>query len=288
MLQSYFASLRSNRAYLDRVGPEQVTAKVKRLLGQGLFVSHLDALLLKKDAVVVSFHRVRDGADASDGLTVDRRTFERYCRFFRRHFRVVSLADLVDGLEAERCPRRELVITFDDGYLDNFENAAPVLEKLSLPATFFVITRWIGTDVVPFWDEQQGVSHPWMTWDHVRALHRRGFDIGSHTRTHPDLGTLTGAKVAEEIFGSRFELESALGAHVQSFAYPYGGWSHLTEASRSVVKAAGFRCCCSNFGGTIAAGTDPFHVRRVPISSWYTSPHQFGFDVALRRSVDFT
>jgi hypothetical protein len=51
------------------------------------------------------------------------------------------------------------------------------------------------------------------------------------------------------------------------------------------VKAAGYRCCCSGYGGDNAAGTDPFEIRRVPVTPWYGPPPQFGFEVALRRAV---
>jgi peptidoglycan/xylan/chitin deacetylase (PgdA/CDA1 family) len=257
---------------------------MKRLLGHTLFASRLDAVLLRHAAVIVAFHRIRE-ASRSDPLTIDARTFERYCRFFRRHFRVVSLRDVVEKLERGLEPNRELVITFDDGYRDNYDNAMPVLEKLSLPATFFVVSQWMGTDVVPRWDARRGVRYPWMTWDQVRSLHRKGFDIGGHTRTHADLGQLAAAEAREEIFGARQELESQLGAPVDLFAYPYGQRNNITESNRELVKAARFRCCCSSFGGVVAPETDPFRLRRIPISPWYASPHQFGFDLALGRSV---
>jgi peptidoglycan/xylan/chitin deacetylase (PgdA/CDA1 family) len=195
---------------------------------------------------------------------------------------------LVRNLEQGLRLKRQLAITLDDGYRDNFENAAPVLERLSLPATFFVVTQWIGTDVVPFWDQQEGTRHPWMTWEQVRALGRRGFDIGAHTRTHADLGRVPEAEAHDEIFGARLELEQQVGAPVESFAYPFGGWSNINEANRALVKAAGFRCCCSCFGGTISSATNPFQVPRVPVSNWYSSPPEFGFDVALRRSFQPT
>jgi peptidoglycan/xylan/chitin deacetylase (PgdA/CDA1 family) len=254
---------------------------IKRLLGHTVFASRLDAILLRNAAVVVMFHRVQDGCDDADPLTTSVDMFERYCRFFKRRFRVVSLRDLVDRLERGLDLNRELAITFDDGYRDNFEHAAPVLENFSLPATFFVVTQWIGTDVVPWWDRQQGVRHPWMTWDQVRALHRKGFDIGGHTRTHADLGKVSDVDAREEILGSRLELERQLSAPVESFAYPYGGRQHLTDRNRELVKAAGFRCCCSGFGGINAPGGDPFSLRRVPITPWYASPHEFGLEVAL-------
>jgi len=256
----------------------------KRLLGRTIFASHVDALLLGRSAVVVVFHRVQDQAGA-DGLTISVDGFERYCRFFRRHFRVVSLRDLVYDLERGQQVNRALAITFDDGYRDNYENAASVLEKLSLPATFFVVSQWIGSDVVPWWDRERGARYPWMTWDQVRSLHERGFEIGAHTRTHVDLGKITDVEAREEIFGSRLELERELGAPVSSFAYPYGRQTNLAESNRELVKAAGFRCCCSAFGGVNQTGTDAFHLARVPISPWYATPQEFGFDVAMGRSV---
>lgn len=259
-------------------------ASVKRWLGQGLFAAHLDAVLLRNSAVVVTFHRIQD-ADPSDSLTIDATAFEEHCRFFQRHFHVVPLRELVHRLERRQRVDRRLAITFDDGYRDNFENARPVLEKLSLPATFFVVTDWIGSDVVPEWDRQFGVRHPWMTWDEVRTLHRSGFEIGAHTRTHIDLGAVPPEDAWPEVLGARHVLEQQLGSRVESFAYPYGGRRHVTQANREVVKRAGFRCCCSSYGGLNPAGRDPFRLRRVPVSPWHVSPEQFGFEIALRRSV---
>jgi hypothetical protein len=72
---------------------------------------------------------------------------------------------------------------------------------------------------------------------------------------------------------------------VELFAYPYGRLDNLADANREVVRDAGFRCCCSCFGGVLVRGTDPFHLVRVPISPRYESPDQFGLDVALGRSI---
>jgi peptidoglycan/xylan/chitin deacetylase (PgdA/CDA1 family) len=259
---------------------------VKRLLGRILFAARLDALLLRNTAVVVVFHRVRGlRDDESDGMTISVPTFERYCRYFHRHFNVVPLGVLVDALRHGTTLRQQLAITFDDGYRDNYENAAPVLERLSLPATFFVVSQWMGSDVVPWWDRQNDVIHPWMTWDHVRSLHRRGFDIGAHTRTHADLGAIAPDDAKREIAGARQELEVRLKAPVELFAYPYGHKSNLTDTSRDLVRLAGFRCCCSCFGGIVQSGTDPFHLPRVPITPWLTTPQEFGFEIVARTST---
>src|SRR5439155_919974 len=75
---------------------------------------------------------------------------------------------------------------------------------------------------VPWWDRQAGVRYPLMTWDEVHTLHRKGFDIGGHTRTHLDLGQVDDGAAWDEIAGGRRELEKHLGAPVDLFAYPYG------------------------------------------------------------------
>jgi peptidoglycan/xylan/chitin deacetylase (PgdA/CDA1 family) len=262
-----------------------VKTAIKHFIGQTIFASRLDAILLRGSAVIVAFHRVQETVDADDGLTVSVALFERHCRFFREQFRVVPLREIVEKLERGEPLNRELAITFDDGYRDNFEQAAPTLERLSLPATFFVVTQWMGTECVPWWDHVRGARHPWMTWDQVRDLHRRGFELGAHTRTHADLGTIGGSQAHDEIFGARLELESQLGAPADLFAYPYGGANQLSDANRDLVKAAGFRCCCSAVGGINTSGASPFDLYRVPISMWQQSPQQFGFEVALGRTL---
>ena len=251
---------------------------VKQFVGQSVFAAGLHSALLRNAAVVVAFHHIEGGA--ANSLSVDPTTFERYCRFFRQHFRVVSLSDLVARIANGEPLKRQLAITFDDGYMDNFDNAAPILEQLGLTATFFVVTKWIGSAVVPWWERDRQVRPEWMTWDHVRSLHRRGFDIGGHTQTHVDLGAVTGEVARREIVGSRLDLEDQLGAPVRAFAYPYGGRHNVTEANRQLVRAAGYDCCCSCFGGNNGVATDPFEIRRVPITP-YSTPHQFGFDIAL-------
>jgi peptidoglycan/xylan/chitin deacetylase (PgdA/CDA1 family) len=255
-----------------------VKRSAKAGLGRLMFASRLGGILLRGTAVIVAFHRVHDAPDRR-GLSVSCRMFERYCRFFKRHFRVVALADLVTKLERGEALDRHLAITFDDGYRDNFENAVPILTQLSLPATFFIVSQWIDSDVVPWWDLEHGVRYPWMRWDHVRSLTRLGFHVGAHTRTHVDLGTVTGATAHEEIRGGRVDLEQRLGQAADLFAYPYGGRRNMADENRTLVKAAGFRCCCSCFGGVTGRGADPFQVPRIAVSSWYVSPHQFGLDL---------
>jgi peptidoglycan/xylan/chitin deacetylase (PgdA/CDA1 family) len=257
---------------------------LKRGIGSAIFASRFSGILLSNTAVVVAFHRVCN-TTTPEGLSVSVPVFDRYCRFFKNYFDVVSLRELVSRLERGQKLNRELAITFDDGYRDNFENAAPVLDRLSLPATFFVVSQWIGSELVPWWDRKEGVRHPWMNWHQVQLLHRTGHDIGCHTRTHVDLGAVTGLEARTEILGARRELEDQLRASVELFAYPYGAPANMVESNRELVRTLGFRCCCSCHGGVITPRTDPFHLSRVPISPDSATPDHFAFDVALGRSV---
>ena len=262
---------------------DTIKGPIKTFLGRSIYGPRLHQLLLGNAAVIVTFHRVNNIA-GGDGLTCSVEGFERYCRFFANYFNVLSLRDLIGKIESGAPLNGDLAITFDDGYRDNYQFAAPLLKTFGLPATFFVVSQFIGTEFVQWWDRNLSVPQTWMTWDEVRFLHCEGFEIGAHSRTHANLGEACEEKAREEIFGSRFELEDRLSTPVDLFAYPYGRENHISEENREIVKAAGFRCCCSCFGGVNGRGTDPFHLRRISISSWYESPPHFGFDVALRRA----
>lgn len=255
---------------------------IQSVLGRAIFSLGLHKLVGADQGVVVAFHRVYREPDET-GLTISPELFERFCRLFSQHFKVVSLSQFVERLEKRESVGGMLAITFDDGYRDNYEVAAPILKRWNLPATFFVTTKFIGTDIVPFWDKEAGVSFPWMSWEQVRSLRAQGFEIGAHTRTHVDLGKVTGDLAREEIYGSRSDLEEKLGTAVSLFAYPFGRATQMSEPNRALVTSAGFRCCCSCFGGINTKSTNPFVLRRVSISIWFRSPYQFAFTAALSR-----
>lgn len=256
-----------------------VKQAIKAMLGEGLVDLGVHQVIGRERGLIVVFHRV-NRSTTTDALTLTPEKFEGFCRFFSHYFTVVTLTTFIQALELGRSVGGMLAITFDDGYLDNYEIAAPILKRCNLPATFFVTTRFIGSEIVPWWDREIGKAFPWMNWDQVKSLYAQGFEIGSHTRNHLDLGQVAGDMAMDEIQGSRFDLEDQLGAQVQHFAYPYGREQQITESNRDLVAKAGFRCCCSSFGGTNTKATSPLFVRRQPISSWFTSPFELGFELA--------
>ena len=251
------------------------------LLGHGLR-GGLHRRLLGATGAIACFHRVNDEIP-EDGLTRSSEQFAEFCRFFKANNDVVPLGEIVKRLDAGKPVGGALAITFDDGYLDNFAVAAPILRDLGLPATFFVSTRLIGTSEVPWWDIELPRRLAWMNWDQVRSLAADGFDIGAHTRTHVDLGKVTGLIAETEIVGSREDLTRELGTVPVHFAYPYGQRSNLLEENRARVAAAGFQSCVSCFGGLVTPESLAMRLHRIALSPWYSTPQQFAFEVVARR-----
>jgi len=247
-----------------------------------LFESRLYRLFWRRRAVIVVFHRVSD-AYPTDPITVTSPDFDRFVRFFARYFDVVPLSELLRRLETGRDLSMSLTITFDDGYRGNATIAAPILDRYGLRACFFVATEYIGTDYVPWWDAQNGIETKWMSWDQVRGLRATGHEIGSHTETHVDLGTVPRESARREISGGTRRLAKELGEPSGLFAYPFGQLQNMSDENQSLLRELGLQCSLSAHGGTVRAGDDPFRLKRVNISGWFRSPYQFGFELLSGR-----
>lgn len=253
---------------------------VKTTLGRLLIALSLQRVLFRNIAVIITFHRVSDKV-SGDHMTCDPHEFRKYCLFFRRNFNVVSLGTIVEKLHRGEPFDCLLAMSLDDGYADNYEYAAPILRDLHLPATFFVITQFIGTDVIPWWDREAPVVHKWMTWDQVRSLHANGFEIGSHTRSHVNLSEVAVDIAVDEIAGSQKDLETQLGTPIHLFAYPYGSAEYISDEKRPIVQDSGYRCCCG-YGFINTAESDPYHLGRISHHSlWYASPYHLIGDLAV-------
>lgn len=254
---------------------------IKAAAGSLLLQSGIFSRRLGDRAIIVAFHRIDDRYPTNPiSYTVD--GFRRFCVSFSRYFDVVPLSELLDDLDHGRSIAGKLVITFDDGYLDNYETAAPILKELGLPATFFIATGFIGTNRVAWWDEEAGIQSEWMDWGQVAALSQMGFDLGAHTVNHVDLGQVHGEEARSEIEGSRSELEQRVGQSVDLFAFPYGREDQLSEENRDFIRQTGLRCAPSCYGGLVSPTDDPFRLKREPISPWFRGPGDFALDMARR------
>ncbi len=217
---------------------------------------------------VAAFHRIAD--HPGDELSYPPAIFDALCRYWRDHFEILSLDCLLARL-AHGDPARHpcLSITFDDGYADNAEVAAPVLERLDLSATFFLPTAAIGARRHFPWDAGLAPPPRTMSWAQARELHRAGFGVGSHTVTHARLATVRGAKLERELEDSRGRLGMELGEAPQDLAYPFGGPDDCDDIARAAARRAGYRSCFGCHGGLIAVGDSPYRLNRMSISPRY-------------------
>lgn len=214
---------------------------------------------------VITYHQVQDPAD--DGSSVSPSHFRSQMEYLRQNYEVVGLADAVHRLAKRQMPQRLVSITFDDGYLDNSMTAAPIMHALGLPATFFVSTDMIGSErPFPHDVERRRPPQAHMTWDDLRELVALGFDIGSHTCSHADLGSIALEQATTELRGSRTRLESELGRPIQAFAFPYGRRRNMRPDTLALARRE-YNVCCSAYGGHNTTPIDPGNIRRIVISS---------------------
>ena len=214
--------------------------------------------------VVLLYHRVSD--DARDNLTVGVEQFDRQMAMVRRHCHVVSIEQLLDG-STVRAPRKPIVcVTFDDGYLDNYDHAVPILLRHRIPASFFVCTDIIGTNSAFPHDLRRGNPPiPSMTWEQLQKIRDYGFAIGSHTANHVDCAATSEEIVKTELEDSLQKLRCELGLQNVMLAYPYGGRNNMTPERLELVKQAGYTACLSAYGGVNRGDLDPFNILRIGI-----------------------
>jgi peptidoglycan/xylan/chitin deacetylase (PgdA/CDA1 family) len=189
--------------------------------------------------------------------------FDEQLAALKARWRVVSLAQAVSELEGGGPVVPTVVVTFDDGYLDNLVNALPILRKHDVPATIFVTARFSdGSRRHPRYPDEGGRLH--LDWTEIAALAREpGIAIGSHTLTHPFLTRLDDRAAEEEIAGSRREIAEHAGASVDFFCYPSGD---LTEREERLAAAAGYRAAVSVCPGANRGTRDKFALRRTEVT----------------------
>ena len=256
---------------------------IKTALGWAADAVGISARRKASISTIVAFHRVNDEIP-EDGMTCSSAKFEEFCRYFRARFKVIALREQIAGSRAGKDMGGSLSITFDDGYFDNFQVAAPILEKYQLPATFFVTTGFLGTSFVAPWDAALRAAPRWMDWSHVRALASRGFEIGNHSDTHLNLANSRPEEIRSDLLAAREKLAREVGADAQLFAYPFGGEMDISEAARAVVRDLGFECCVSCYGGVNSLSADPYRLNRIGIAEWFTTPQQFGLELLLGKA----
>jgi len=242
--------------------------------------------LTRNQVRILCYHRICDlpqTKDAMDSLNVCPAVFAQQMAFLSQNrFNVITLDQFIShSYKNRKLPPKAIIITFDDGYRDNYINAFTILKKYNLEATFFVVTDCINsTEVFPWLkpgEQSLALSQEnkqyWLplSKQDILDMGAHGASFGSHTRSHCGLGDVDESRAMEELRGSKEQLEQILMRQVKCFSYPYGNFS---ESVLNLVKAAGYEAAVTIKRGGNTLKSDPFELRRIIITA-QDSPTRF-------------
>jgi peptidoglycan/xylan/chitin deacetylase (PgdA/CDA1 family) len=235
--------------------------------------------LKHRDTLVLCYHAVSDGWPELIALDAERLETQ-VTRLLTAGWRATTFTEAVLAPPAQRT----LAITFDDGFRSVPRLAAPILRRLGVPATLFVATAFPGSGHPLAWphlDRWVGTRYEHELepsgWAELAGLRDAGWEIGSHTVTHPRLTELPSEQLERELHDSRAEIERRLGGSCRSVSYPYGA---VDARVAQVAKATGFLAGAALLPTPRAR--DALRFPRVLISAQESEPvHR----LHLRRSV---
>ncbi|GAC1589830.1 MAG: polysaccharide deacetylase family protein [Hymenobacter sp.] len=216
---------------------------------------------------VLMYHKIPDAPPTTKHqIYVTKGHFEKHLAYFKKQqLTPITFADYLKFASGELplagFPRRPIILTFDDGYTDNFRNLLPLMQHYGYRGVLYLL----GDFDLRYnkWDVDIDPTEPraeLMDLDQKQAFVAAGWEIGAHTQTHPRLTTLPLSDAAREIRRSKAELEKMLRTEVVSFAYPYGD---CNEAVKEAVRAAGFALGVATDTGGLHLEDDRMQVFRI-------------------------
>lgn len=228
------------------------------LLGALLIVGHpreeaasvpLPAAEDDEKVLVLNYHMVNR---MFISLAIDPEDFDWQMKYLVDHgYHTISPEELYAFLEGKgTLPDRPVLITFDDGYVDNYTNAYPILKKYNLKATIFIVTGFVS--------ERKG----YLTWDQLREMEQHGITAQSHTVTHAPLPELSDERIREELVVSKQQAEAELGHPIEFIAYPTGVHDlHIV----GIAKEAGYKGGFTVKYGNVDRSSNVYAMERVPV-----------------------
>ena len=201
---------------------------------------------------VLNYHQIND--TENNALTVKVEQFDKQMQYLADNgYHTITPADMLDCWEnGKQLPDKPVIITFDDGYRDNYINAFPILEKYGLKASIFLITDYVS------------LYPNYVTWDMAKEMQESGLiDLESHTLSHTELTGLESSEdVVRQLQESRNALQYRLGRPAFFIAYPCGSYSDQVE---QLTKDAGYRAAFTVNYGLASPDEQRFVLDRIPI-----------------------
>lgn len=218
----------------------------------------------KKEIPILMYHRLIDNIENIGVHTIyyNVNEFENQLKYLKENnYITITFKDLIKLTEKERKEKKYIILTFDDGYRDNYDLLFPLLKKYQMKAVIYMVSHLKNNE----WDvkETGEKSFELMTEKEILEMHDSGLvEFGGHTMHHVKLDTLNYSEQKEEILGNKIYLEELLKEKLVSFAYPFG---RFNENSKIIVKELGYSYGIATNSGSFYIEDDTFQVRRIGI-----------------------
>ena len=202
-----------------------------------------------RTVMVLNYHKV---VDEHMSLSVPLADFEQHMKWLQEYgYTSITPEELYNFIvNGSELPEKPVLITFDDGYKDNYTNAYPIMKKYGFKGTIFVVTGFLG------------VYDNYLTWEQAGELAENGFSIESHTHNHKSMTEASDDDISKELAKSRDTLKEKLGVEADFIAYPTGTYNlHIAE----LVKEAGYKGAFTIKYDNASRDSNVYAIERVPI-----------------------
>ncbi|WP_319202529.1 polysaccharide deacetylase family protein [uncultured Ilyobacter sp.] len=255
---------------------------------RNLEIAYQRQIVLKKkyEMPILMYHRViKDESEKGihgTYVTVDQ--FDEHMNILKdRGYETVVFEDLLKNKFKQRFDKnkKQIMITFDDGYEDNYNYAFPILKKYGFKAVVYLVSHLDYNK----WDVEN-INNPekkymLMTTEQLLDMQKNGIEFGGHTKTHAKLSRIEPEEAREEIFESKESLENILDKKLISFAYPYGD---LNDRVKQMAEEAGYKFAVATDSGSACFSDDLFQIRRIGI---FPTINSLGFKRKIKGNYNF-
>ena len=230
----------------------------------------IDEISSGSKILVLNYHQIGNNFTP---LCVPTQFFDEQMAYLKDNgYVTITPEELYEGITGNLVlPERPVMITFDDGYIDNYTNALPVLKKYGMRATIFIVPGF--TDNNP----------NYLTWNQLKEMEKSGFSVQSHTLNHRALEELPDDEIRAELLNSKLLLEKNLGHSVNFLAYPTGTYNlHIA----GIAKDVGYKAAYTIKYGNVDKGSNIYALERVPIFQTENTMKNFFERIEFRQSFE--
>lgn len=206
---------------------------------------------------VLMYHKINSYYQEASLYRILPDEFDWQMQYLKEHgYHTVDLGAVLDHFQkGQSLPAKPIVITFDDGFRDNYLYAYPILQKYGFTATIFVVTNTVASPET---------TNMMLNWDQIREMADNGITIGCHTLDHENLVRVDLAEAKRQIADAKNVLQEQLGRKIDFFAYPFGEHNPDVE---NIVRGSGFRAAVTVNPEPVSTADNPFALNRMGIYS---------------------